>query len=270
MVLVVFMLPQSVKVRIKRVDLLRDRGEFMEDCVVTETPVLLYVNGEHIATFMALPSQLKELCVGWLLTQSLVDSIDEIENVSVRGGKVHVRCSRNVKVRVKALGSVALIDSACGSEWGESFQIIDRILKPFVDSKYYVKAADILGFVKTLNENSRLFKLTGGTHAAALFHNGEMVAFAEDVGRHNAVDKVVGGAAMGRINFSRSVLVSTGRQTANMVLKAARVGIPIVASIAAPLHSGIVAAEKTGVTLVCFVRGKRMNIYSHHERITFN
>ncbi len=261
------MLPPSVKVRVERIDLLRGKREFIEDWVVTEVPVLLYVNGEHIATFMSLPLQLKELCIGWLLTQSLVDSIDEIEEVNVREEKVHVRCSRSVKARIKALRLVAFMDSACGSEVGQGFQLIDRVFKPFVNSKYCVKATDILGFIKVLNENSRLFKLTGGAHAAMLFDNGKVAAFAEDVGRHNAVDKVVGAAAMSRVEFSHSVLVSTGRQPANMVLKAARVGIPIVVSLAAPLYSGIVMAEKTGVTLVCFARGKRMNVYSHHERI---
>jgi len=114
---------------------------------------------------------------------------------------------------------------------------------------------------------SKVFKTTGGTHSAAIFENGKLIAFAEDVGRHNAVDKVIGMAALGKTDFSKSVLVSSGRQPANMVLKAARVGIPIIASIAAPIYSGIEAARKTGVTLICFVRGQRINVYSNPERV---
>ncbi|MEM2712952.1 MAG: formate dehydrogenase accessory sulfurtransferase FdhD [Candidatus Jordarchaeales archaeon] len=262
------MLQPSVKVKVKKVDLFRGKIDTVDDWVSVETAVVLYINGERATTFLSLPSQLKELCVGWLLTQSIVDSVDDIESVQVENGKVRVRCSKNIKARLKALGPPVVTDSACGSENTSYFYLIDRITKPFVDSKYRVKAEDLSSFMKVLNEKAQLFKLTGGTHSAALFSNGELVAFAEDVGRHNTVDKVVGSAALNKADFSSSVLVSTGRQPASMVMKAARVGIPIIASISAPLYSGIIAAEQAGVTLVCFVRGKRMNIYTHHERIT--
>ncbi len=135
-----------------------------------------------------------------------------------------------------------------------------------VESEYTVKADAIISMVNRLNE-SKLFRLTGGVHEAALFENEKLVAFAEDVGRHNAIDKVVGISIQSNVNFSYTVLVSSGRQPADMVLKAARMGIPIVVSKAAPIRSGIIAAEKTGITLVCFVRNPKMNVYTHHYRI---
>ncbi|MEM1658589.1 MAG: formate dehydrogenase accessory sulfurtransferase FdhD [Candidatus Jordarchaeales archaeon] len=259
------MLQPSVKVKVRRVDLLKGEVEVVEDCVSVETVVMLYVNGERAATFLSLPSQLEELCIGWLLTQSIIDSVNDIESVQVENGKVKVYCSKDVEARLKALDSMAA--PARGFETPLNVYFANGLAKPFVRSKYKVKVEDILSFVRVLDEKAQLFKLTGGTHSAALFSDGELVAFAEDIGRHNAVDKVVGLAAMRRVDFSRSVLVSTGRQPANMVLKAARVGIPIVASISAPLYSGVVAAEETGVTLVCFVRGARMNVYTHPERV---
>ncbi|MBS7287342.1 MAG: formate dehydrogenase accessory sulfurtransferase FdhD [Candidatus Freyarchaeota archaeon] len=252
-----------MSVKVKRFDLLEGRAEFVDDWVAVEEPVVLYVNGERVAKFLSLPSQLEELCVGWLLTQSLIDSVDEIESVEVKSGEVRIRCKRNICARLSKAGLV--VDSAYGYEEGAHFRL-DRAVA-FVSSKYRVKAAEILSFLNVLNEKSRVFRVTGGTHSAAIFSNEELVSFAEDVGRHNAVDKAVGAAAIRGVDFSCSVLASTGRQPANMVLKAARVGIPIVASISAPLHSGIIAAEKAGVTLVCFVREKRMNVYTHHERI---
>lgn len=259
------MLQPSVRVKVRKVDLLRGEVDVVDDWVSVEAVVVLYVNGERAATFFSLPSQLKELCVGWLLTQSIIDSVDDIEGVQVENGRVNVYCSRDVGARLKALDLAAA--SARGFEAPLDVYLANVAAKPFVSSKYKVKAEEILSFVRVLDEKSQLFKLTGGTHSAALFSDGELVAFAEDIGRHNAVDKVVGLAAMKGADFSRSVLVSTGRQPANMVLKAARVGIPIVASISAPLYSGVVAAEETGVTLVCFVRGGRMNIYTHPERV---
>jgi FdhD protein len=105
-------------------------------------------------------------------------------------------------------------------------------------------------------------------HAAAVCGgDGTVVAFAEDVGRHNAVDKVVGSAALNGVSLGECFVASTGRLTGDIVLKAARVGIPIVASLAAALDSGIVVAKEADLTLIGFVRGKRMNVYSSVRRV---
>ncbi len=257
----------SVKVEVKRVDLSRGRAELVNDPVVVEAPVNLHVNRRYVATLLALPDQLKELCVGWLLSHAIIKKVDEILNIQVKGNLVRVNCLDEVEMRLRVASRVSVVRSSCGSLADDFYFSIDRISKPFVASDYTVKAGQLLRFVSVLNRKSSLFRLTGGTHSAALFHEGVLVAFAEDVGRHNAVDKVIGSAALRRTDFSKCVLVSSGRQPAGMVLKAARVGIPIVASIAGPIYSGVEAARKTGVTLVCFVRGRRMNVYSFHERV---
>ena len=137
-----------------------------------------------------------------------------------------------------------------------------------IDSKLYVKADDVFKMIRKMSENSKIYRKTGGTHVAALFNkDAKLLYLAEDVGRHSAIDKAIGLALINGCNLTNSVLTSSGRITASMILKAARAGIPIVASISAPLNSGLIAAEKIGITLICFVRGKRMNIYTHPERI---
>ena len=261
------MLTPSVKVKARKINLHKKSMELVDELVATEVPINIYVNNDYVVTLFASPIQMKELGIGWLLSQAIVRSAEEILDVRVKENNVKVSCAGEVKARIKAAETIRIADSSCGSTVEDFLFLIDRMAKPFVNSNYEAKAEDVLGFLRTLNERADLFKSTGGTHSAALFHEKNLVAFAEDVGRHNAVDKVIGAAAMKKTDFSRCVLVSSGRQTASMVLKAARVGIPIVASIAGPIYSGLDTALKTGVTLICFVRGRRMNVYSYPERV---
>jgi FdhD protein len=133
-----------------------------------------------------------------------------------------------------------------------------------------VKAATISESVRRLNTLAKTFRETGGVHVAALYSkDGELQTLSEDVGRHNAVDKVIGAGALARLDFQKCFLASSGRLTGDIVLKAARMMIPIVASLAAAVDSGIDVAQQTGISLVGFVRGKRMNIYAGLERIVW-
>jgi FdhD protein len=164
------------------------------------------------------------------------------------------------------MSKVDLITTACGSL---STPVNPGQLESLgVSSDVQVEAEVIWGMVRELNLRGEEYKETGGTHSAMLCKvDGEVVSFAEDVGRHNAVDKVVGAAILEGVDFGGWALVFSGRQSSEMVLKAARSGVPVVVSVAAPLSSGIQVARVTGITLVCFVRGRRMNVYSHNERV---
>ena len=133
-----------------------------------------------------------------------------------------------------------------------------------------VKARVISESVKRLNILAEEFRKTGGVHVAALYStSGELAALSEDVGRHNAVDKVIGVGTAKKLIFEILFLALSGRLTGDIVLKAARMRIPIVASMAAAINSGVEAAQLTGITLIGFVRGKRMNVYTHPERIVY-
>jgi FdhD protein len=139
---------------------------------------------------------------------------------------------------------------------------------PKIKSSLMVKADTILDCVNKLN-SAPVFRKTGGVHAAAVFEGcGTPVAFAEDIGRHNAVDKAVGMAIMNKTNLEKCFVASTGRLTGDMVMKSVTVGLPVMASIAAAIDSGIALAKETDLTLIGFVRGGRMNIYSIPERIS--
>ena len=123
---------------------------------------------------------------------------------------------------------------------------------------------------RQLNTIAKKFRETGGVHVAALYSmDGKLAALAEDVGRHNAVDKVIGAGVTKNIDFRDFFLTLSGRLAGDIALKAARMKIPLIASLSAAISSGLEAAQLTGITLIGFVRGKRMNVYTYPERIMF-
>jgi len=256
------------KFKIVKMNLRLGIKETVEDDVALEAPVNIYVNDQHVVTLMASPELIKELALGWLLDEGLIHSLAEVKDVWVKDNNVKIKTTSELKLRIQAAGTVKLITTACGST--EDFlKLLDRMEKPFVRSNYSVEASDILRMVQEMNWRSKSVWTIAGTHSAGLFAAGRLSAFAVDVGRHNAIDKVIGVAALAGVDFSGCVLISSGRQPADMVLKVARVGIPILVSVRGPIQTGLVAAKKTGVTLVCFARGQRMNVYSFPERILF-
>jgi FdhD protein len=210
---------------------------------------------------------LKELAVGHLLTEGIIKSAEEIEEMVFKEKDIcNVKLKRgvNLEKRLKLLQRFSrIILSACGG----SYQPSKRL--PKIKSNLKVKAEIIQNCVNNLNFIAETFRKTGGVHAAALYKNdGCLVAFAEDVGRHNAVDKVIGAGTLVNTDFGECFLTLSGRLSGDIVFKAARVGLPIVASLAAALDSGVELAKNADLTLIGFVRGKRMNIYNAPERIS--
>ncbi len=256
----------SVTVCLEKIDAGSKTKKMAEEPVATESPVNIFVNDQYVITLLATPQFQKELALGWLFDEGVLDSLNEVREVHLDQDDANVVTKHPLdEERLQTTGVSRLVTTACALSAKEFFRTIGRVGK-LVKSNYEVEACELSRMIGRLDE-AKLFRATGGVHAAALFDGKRLIAFAEDVGRHNAVDKVVGIGLQSRANFSRSVLVSSGRQPADMVLKAARMGIPIVASRAAPIRSGIIAAEKTGITLVCFIRDRQMNVYTHPGRI---
>ncbi|MEM2880120.1 MAG: formate dehydrogenase accessory sulfurtransferase FdhD [Candidatus Bathyarchaeia archaeon] len=251
-----------------KIDTASGKAHKIDDFVAVEKPVHIFLGGVHYATIFCTPTDFKELVVGHLLCEGIVKAVSEIQEVAFKNGDlchVSLKPTINVERRLKLLSRLyRVIPSACGGPYQP--KILER-LKP-VASSGKVKAETIQKCVADLNRIAETFRKTGGVHVAAVYKaDGTMLAFAEDVGRHNAVDKAVGKSALKSALFSECFLALSGRLSADIVLKAARVGVPIVASIAAALNSGIEVARKANLTLIGFVRGKRMNVYNAPERI---
>jgi len=255
------------------VHLFTQEAEKRKDIVAVEEPLHILVNGEHYASILCSPSQKEELVAGNIVSEGLIGSIDDIREIKegTRGEfRVTLKEGIDVLKRLEVSSSFKrLILTACGGadSWPMS-KLIDRISVPKVMDTTRFAARTVSEGAKGLNVLASTFRETGGVHAAALYDiQGSLIAFSEDVGRHNAVDKVLGTALLRRRSLTDAFLALTGRMTGDIVLKASRMRIPLVVSISAGIDSGIEVARKTGITLLGFARADRMTIYSSPERL---
>ncbi len=263
------------QVQILRIDVSAQKIERKRDFVAEERPLHIFLNQTHYVTILCSPSQLKELAVGHLLSEGVLKSASDIRKILLqKDGKCRVRLRPGVDAEERISVSqpfARLIVSACGSpDYWPLSKLIDRLDLSKVGLGLTVEARVVLESIKQLNKLAQTFRKTGGVHVAALYSvNGELRALAEDVGRHNAVDKVVGMGVLKKLKFENCFLASSGRLTGDIVLKSARMRIQILASMATATDSGVEAAQLTELTLVGFARGKRMNVFTHPERIVF-
>ncbi len=236
------------------------------DSVAVDRLVRLFLNGEPFLTLVATPTHLKELALGHLLGEGILRKPEEAE-VREEGLEVHVR----LKGRSPPFPPRALLNTSCGALEPAELYYLELLENPPDLGNARFRVADVLEGLRTLHSSTEIFRETGGTHAAALFtRGGKMRVCLEDVGRHNAVDKVLGWGLERGVDFGESFLGFTGRMPAEVVAKCLRAGIPLIASRSAPLESGINLAEAGGLTLVGFVRGPRLNVYTHPERLIFD
>lgn len=252
-----------LEVEILKFNVSDGKVEKVKDCVAEEKPLSVFLNRKQYAIIYCSPQNLKELTAGHLLSEGIINSVEEIEEISLRRSACYVRVKTNVPLenRLKLSRHLfRIILSGCGG--ASHYQLSKNV------SNLKVEPEIILNCVNRLNFIAETFRRTGGVHVATIYKpDGNLVCFAEDVGRHNAVDKVIGIAALNKIDFGMCFLALSGRLTGDIVLKAARVGLPIIASLAAAVDSGIAIAKDANLTLIGFVRGKRMNVYSFPERI---
>jgi len=256
------------EVEIVRIDVSTRKASPMTDCVAQEKPLHILLNRTHYVTIFCSPSNLKELATGHLLSEGIVKTIEEIQKIDLDDeGVCRVRLKSDIDLNKRlrlAKHFSRIILSACGSK--SPYQPTRRF--PMVESDLMVNAEVVLDSVKRLNFIAETFRKTGGVHVAAIFEkNGTLIALAEDVGRHNAVDKVIGASALEKVDFAKCFLALSGRLTGDIVSKAACVGLPIIASLAAAIDSGIAIAKRVNLTLVGFVRGMHMNVYTLPERM---
>jgi len=247
----------------KRICRFFDTGEIQEldDEVIGESHLRISLDGEAFVEVVVSPSLVEEFVVGFLRTRGLIEGVQDIVSVDLRGEAAAVTRVPRLQGILPWLG---LLEST-GSRNRRPEEILTQRV---AGSDLRVPASSLIRGVRMLSDMP-LYRRTGGTHCAILFSPpADPLAAAEDVGRHNAVDKVIGGALIKGLDFSRTWLAVSGRLPADMILKPAMAGIPLVASVSAPTTEGIEMGDRAGVTVVGFTRGGRLNCYTHRERIT--
>jgi len=276
--------PENLRRNVATARVLVDRdGSSFErpDRLVTEEPMEIQAAGPgedpvSVAVTMRTPGNDFELAVGFLWTEGLLRSPDDI--LSVKYCEVPAEEQHYNVVTVRLSHPFALesqrnffATSSCGVCGKASLDQV-HVQCAGVAPGPNVSRTVILELPDALRTAQRVFEQTGGLHAAGVFDPvGSVVAVREDVGRHNAVDKLVGLAVLGKdVPLSNNVLMVSGRVSFEIVQKAAMAGIPIVCAVSAPSSLAVEAAEDLGVTVVGFLRGRGFNVYSHSERITID
>ena len=242
--------------------------ERVKDVVSCEKPLTIILNGRELVTVLCTPVNLDCLAVGYLVSEGLLHARGNLKKVSLdeKRGVVRVETEDEPEPSADYLGQ-RLITSGCGG--GPSFYRAADVIQPIEFSREtYLKAADIFSAMKDFQKRSDVFRDTGGVHSAAVRNpEGELV-FNEDIGRHNAVDKVFGECFLKEIPLAGCALLSSGRVSSEILIKTARREIPLLASRSAPTDASVSLAERLGITLIGFVRGERMNIYAGAWRVT--
>jgi len=256
---------------VERVPILRLTEEAKsrsDDIVVREFPLTIILNNQELVTLLCTPAHLDYLAIGFLSSEGLLKSKDEIKKITVdeQRGVVRVETKEDNK-QAGELVFKRLITSGCGR--GASFySAADVIGQTKIESQTNISAVEVFELVREFQHRSQIFKTTGGVHSAALCDTKSILVFSEDIGRHNAIDKIFGECVLKDISTDGRVIITSGRVSSEILLKAAKRNIPLLISKSAPTDLGVRLANDLGITLIGFVRGKRMNVYSNDWRVT--
>jgi FdhD protein len=245
------------------------------DELAREEPLEIRVRGRAISVTMRTPGQDDELAAGFLLTEGIIQSGGDILRVehchrNDFGNVLNVLLAPDVMVDFERLTRHVFASSSCGICGKATIESVMSQFAPIrsdlvLDAELFAEMPD------RMRAAQATFDRTGGLHAAALFDaNGKLIVLREDVGRHNAVDKVIGHCLIHGAIDGRQVLLVSGRSSFEIVQKALAARIPVVAAISAPSSLAVSFARESGMTLIGFLRGQRMNVYTHPHRLRFS
>jgi len=266
---------------VRSLEILRIRGdqrESRQDLVTEEISLRLLAEHRRIAVLMCSPGDLEDLVRGFFYTNGFIRSADQIRRIIVNRATWSAFIELAAEVDAGSFRLSGVIGSACGSalpvEEGSEGQQGEQPEAPLlpagpamVEGRMQVASSYISALMEEFRRRSQLHRKTGGVHAAALADANGLLVFREDIGRHNAVDKVIGASLAQGNDFGDKLLLTSGRLSSEILHKAASCALPIVVSRSAPTDRCVDLARERGITLIGFARGRRMNVYSGEQRI---
>lgn len=235
--------------------------------VVEELPVTIYLNGREIITFLASDDALEYLAAGFLKSEGLIERREDIAAIRIDSSRtrIEVEAPRSDTLAEKLLER-RTVTSGCGK--GTTFyHAHDALQMRPVPAGPRVEAGRIRALMAELHRRSALYRIAGGVHSAALCEAGGIVMFRDDIGRHNAVDKIHGECFLEQVHPGDKLLLTTGRISSEILIKAGKLGVPILVSRSSPTTLALDLADRIGITVVGLVRGGGLSVYTHPERV---
>lgn len=239
--------------------------EIVKDATAEEVPFTLVIGDKELVTLLCSPSDLRDLVRGFLFTSGLIKNSDEIKKIVINDTRwvayVEIAENKNSDLMFKRLYT-----SGCGR--GTLFYNVNDIMyRRKIVSNFKIEGARINTLMTDFQKKSDVYLKTGGVHSALAADEKSILVFREDIGRHNAIDKVIGHMMLKDDSFNNKILVTSGRVSSEVLFKVRKCSIPIVISRSAPTNQAVRLSREMGITLVCFARGNKMNVYSGEERI---
>lgn len=234
----------------------------VEDIVVTEYPFTIFLNEKEFITLLCSPKSLENLVIGFLYSEGIIKSISDIENINIdeENGYAYVKLSSLSKFVEKLYGK-RIITTGCG-KGSIYYNALDSLKCKNSTSKLDINYESLLNTMNLFNKQSELFLETGGVHSVGLVKEDKVLFFEEDIGRHNALDKIIGNCLKNNISIYDKVLITSGRITSEIVLKCAKLGIGYIVSRSAPTNLAIDTGKKLNIEIIGFARGNKLNIYN--------
>lgn len=237
----------------------------VEDLVVCEYPLTIFLNDQEFITLLCSPKSLKNLSIGFLYSEGIIKSASDIDSINIdeKMGYAYIKIG-NISKFAKQLYGKRVITTGCGK--GSIFyNALDSLKCKQFKNNLDIDYKKLLDIMKLFNKKSELFLETGGVHSVGLIDGDDILYFEEDIGRHNALDKIIGNCLIDNVNIEDKAIITSGRITSEIVLKCAKLGIGCIISRSAPTNLAIDTGKKLNIEIIGFARGNKLNVYNKNN-----
>ncbi|MCF1431358.1 MAG: formate dehydrogenase accessory sulfurtransferase FdhD [Shewanella sp.] len=246
-----------------------ERGQIENKFIACERPLTVYLNWRPIVTLMTLGAKAESLALGYLKNQGFISDASLLESVIVdwdTNSAAIITKEQTVDLDKKLSDKTVTTGCGQGTVYGGFMQGLEEIQLPIPT----LKQSTLYGLLKNINEYNETYKNAGAVHGCGLCHNQAIMAFVEDVGRHNAVDTLAGDMWLADEDGSDKIFYTTGRLTSEMVIKVAKMGIPVLLSRSGVTQMGLELAQKLGITIIARAKGRHFLVYNGAENLEFD